>query len=109
MWATTKKLPASFFRFPSSPAKKAIRTNKRSSSTKPNLTFRLMTRPSNFQPRNSIYAFHHPCFDLPNAHELRSFGWERSALQFSDNIRSGCAQYRVSDDERTHFRHRRRE
>ena len=57
MWATTKKLPASFFRFPSSPAEKATRTNKRSSSTRPNRTFRLMTRPSNFQPRNSIYAF----------------------------------------------------
>ena len=48
-------------------AAKAIRTNKRSSSTKPKPTFRLMTRLSNFQPRNSIYAFHHPCFDLPNS------------------------------------------
>ena len=62
-----EKIAGVFLPFSMSPAAKAIRTNKRSSSTKPNLTFRLMTRPSNFQPRNSIYAFHYPCFDLPNS------------------------------------------
>src|SRR5437016_2438569 len=59
MWATMKKSPASFFPFPLSPAAKAGQTNKKSSSTRPSQTSRLMMPSSNFQqllPSNSFHA-----------------------------------------------------